>query len=758
MIGYDELNPMQQKAVKQKDGAVLILAGAGSGKTGALTVRIADMLEHGISPYNILAITFTNKAAKEMRARVDKLAGPSAEHVWISTFHSTCVQILRREIEKLDYSRDFSIYDADDQEKVMKEVFKELNLSITDKTYTVRGVVSAISHLKEEMISWEDYAKEVDKADMRAYKTSRVYELYQKRLRRNNALDFDDLIYKTVLLFRTNPDVLNVYQERFKYIMVDEYQDTNTSQYELVRLLAGKYGNLCVVGDDDQSIYGWRGANIRNILDFEKDFPNAVVIKLEQNYRSTKNILTAANEVIKHNSARKDKTLWTENDTGSIIHVFRADNDIEEAVFVTEIINKNALKGKKYKDFAVLYRTNAQSRAIEDRFVRKGIPYRLFGGVRFYERKEIKDILAYLKLIDNSADAVAIKRIINVPKRGIGDKTVETAENAASKNGTTLFEALGCAAEYPELKSRGKKLGEFYELICSFKQKAEELSVHELIEYVVNATGYRDELEQDGSDDAMMRIENIEEFASKAAEFEKENENATLSAFLEDVALVADIDSYSEDDDAVVLMTLHSAKGLEFPYVFMIGMEEGLFPSGRAINTGDSKELEEERRLCYVGITRAKKELFLTYARQRMQHGQFVYNAPSRFLGELPPELLDNPFKKVQTREIPSHEPPKASPYNFGARFAASRAGVAAGNMSARPVVPKPYAAEMPKPTNVMIDFAVGDKVRAPKYGIGEVKSIKNAGRDYEVEVAFTGKGTKKFMAGLSKLKKVETE
>lgn len=758
MIGYDELNPMQQKAVKQKDGAVLILAGAGSGKTGALTVRIADMLEHGISPYNILAITFTNKAAKEMRERVDKLAGSSAEHVWISTFHSTCVQILRREIEKLDYSRDFSIYDADDQEKVMKEVFKELNLSITDKTYTVRGAVSAISHLKEEMISWEDYAKEVDKADMRAYKTSRVYELYQKRLRRNNALDFDDLIYKTVLLFRTNPDVLNVYQERFKYIMVDEYQDTNTSQYELVRLLAGKYGNLCVVGDDDQSIYGWRGANIRNILDFEKDFPNAVVIKLEQNYRSTKNILTAANEVIKHNSARKDKTLWTENDTGSIIHVFRADNDIEEAVFVTEIINKNALKGKKYKDFAVLYRTNAQSRAIEDRFVRKGIPYRLFGGVRFYERKEIKDILAYLKLIDNSADAVAIKRIINVPKRGIGDKTVETAENAASKNGTTLFEALGCAAEYPELKSRGKKLGEFYELICSFKQKAEELSVHELIEYVVNATGYRDELEQDGSDDAMMRIENIEEFASKAAEFEKENENATLSAFLEDVALVADIDSYSEDDDAVVLMTLHSAKGLEFPYVFMIGMEEGLFPSGRATNTGDPKELEEERRLCYVGITRAKKELFLIYARQRMQHGQFVYNAPSRFLGELPPELLDNPFKKVQTREIPSHEPPKASPYNFGARFAASRAGVAAGNMSARPVVPKPYAAEMPKPTNVTIDFTVGDKVRAPKYGIGEVKSIKNAGRDYEVEVAFTGKGTKKFMAGLSKLKKVETE
>ena len=740
MIGFEQLNPMQQKAVAQKDGAVLILAGAGSGKTGALTVRIASMLEHGIRPYNILAITFTNKAAKEMRDRVDALAGAAAQDIWISTFHSTCVRILRREIDKIGYSKDFSIYDADDQEKVMKEVFKELNMSITDKLFTVRSAVSAVSHLKEEMISWEDYLKEVDKADIRSWKISRVYEAYQTRLLRNNALDFDDLIYKTVYLFRTRPDVLNAYQERFKYIMVDEYQDTNTSQYELVRLLAAKYGNLCVVGDDDQSIYGWRGANIRNILDFEKDFPNACVIKLEQNYRSTKNILSAANSVIRNNKSRKDKTLWTENTTGSVIHVFRSENDIEEAVFVSETIDKNAIGGKaNYSDFAVLYRTNAQSRAIEDRFVKKGIPYKLFGGVRFYERKEIKDILAYLKLIDNSADTVAIKRIINVPKRGIGEKSIETAECIAVERNISLFSALGRAGECPELKARGKKLTDFYNFICSLKKRAESLQVHELIAAVAEETGYKAELEADGTDDAMMRIENIDEFTAKAVEFEKTTEDATLSAFLEEIALVADIDSYNENDDAVVLMTLHSAKGLEFPYVFMVGMEEGLFPGSRAISSGDPNDMEEERRLCYVGITRARKELFLTYALHRMQHGQIQYNAPSRFLAELPPELLDNRFKK------PQNDPIKH--WSFSP----------AGGMK-RNIISNPYKSELSKPTNVEIGFKVGDKVRAPKYGIGEVKDIKSAGADYEVTVLFTGKGAKKFMAGLSKLKKVETE
>ena len=740
MIGFEQLNPMQQKAVAQKDGAVLILAGAGSGKTGALTVRIASMLEHGIRPYNILAITFTNKAAKEMRDRVDALAGAAAQDIWISTFHSTCVRILRREIDKIGYSKDFSIYDADDQEKVMKEVFKELNMSITDKLFTVWSAVSAVSHLKEEMISWEDYLKEVDKADIRSWKISRVYEAYQTRLLRNNALDFDDLIYKTVYLFRTRPDVLNAYQERFKYIMVDEYQDTNTSQYELVRLLAAKYGNLCVVGDDDQSIYGWRGANIRNILDFEKDFPNACVIKLEQNYRSTKNILSAANSVIRNNKSRKDKTLWTENTTGSVIHVFRSENDIEEAVFVSETIDKNAIGGKaNYSDFAVLYRTNAQSRAIEDRFVKKGIPYKLFGGVRFYERKEIKDILAYLKLIDNSADTVAIKRIINVPKRGIGEKSIETAECIAVERNISLFSALGRAGECPELKARGKKLTDFYNFICSLKKRAESLQVHELIAAVAEETGYKAELEADGTDDAMMRIENIDEFTAKAVEFEKTTKDATLSAFLEEIALVADIDSYNENDDAVVLMTLHSAKGLEFPYVFMVGMEEGLFPGSRAISSGDPNDMEEERRLCYVGITRARKELFLTYTLHRMQHGQIQYNAPSRFLAELPPELLDNRFKK------PQNDPIK--------HWSFSPAGGVKRN-----IISNPYKSELSKPTNVEIDFKVGDKVRAPKYGIGEVKDIKSAGADYEVTVLFTGKGAKKFMAGLSKLKKVETE
>ena len=522
--------------------------------------------------------------------------------------------------------------------------------------------------------------------------------------------------------------------------MVDEYQDTNTSQYELVRLLAAKYGNLCVVGDDDQSIYGWRGANIRNILDFEKDFPNACVIKLEQNYRSTKNILSAANSVIRNNKSRKDKTLWTENTTGSVIHVFRSENDIEEAVFVSETIDKNAIGGKaNYSDFAVLYRTNAQSRAIEDRFVKKGIPYKLFGGVRFYERKEIKDILAYLKLIDNSADTVAIKRIINVPKRGIGEKSIETAERIAVERNISLFSALGRAGECPELKARGKKLTDFYNFICSLKKRAESLQVHELIAAVAEETGYKAELEADGTDDAMMRIENIDEFTAKAVEFEKTTEDATLSAFLEEIALVADIDSYNENDDAVVLMTLHSAKGLEFPYVFMVGMEEGLFPGSRAISSGDPNDMEEERRLCYVGITRARKELFLTYALHRMQHGQIQYNAPSRFLAELPPELLDNRFKK------PQNDPIK--------HWSFSPAGGVKRN-----IISNPYKSELSKPTKVEIDFKVGDKVRAPKYGIGEVKDIKSAGADYEVTVLFTGKGTKKFMAGLSKLKKVETE
>lgn len=647
MVGFEQLNEMQKKAVLQQDGPVLILAGAGSGKTGALTVRIAHLLETGVRPWNILAITFTNKAAKEMRERVDKLAGDAAQNVWISTFHSTCVRILRMEIHHLDYDSQFSIYDMDDQEKLMKEVFKELNFSITDKTFNVKGAMSVISRLKEEMESWEDYQKTVDPNDLKAVRIAKVYRIYQRKLKENNALDFDDLIYKTVQLFRTNEEVLEKYQERFRYIMVDEYQDTNTSQYELVHLLARKYKNLCVVGDDDQSIYGWRGANIRNILDFEKDFPNTVVIKLEQNYRSTKKILEAANAVIHNNQVRKEKSLWTENDMGSILHIYKADNEYDESRFVAERIQEFEKAGKSRNQFAVLYRTNAQSRAIEDQFVRKGIPYRLFGGVRFYERREIRDVLSYLKVIANPQDSVSLRRIINVPKRGIGDTSIERLAAFAQNNELNLFQALGRVEEVTELKTRVAKLSEFNDLMVHFIEDAKVMPASELIDAVVKRTGYLQLLLSESTDEALGRIENIDEFVNKAVEYDKTNPEGGLSGFLEDVALVADIDSYEEGEETVALMTVHSSKGLEFPYVFMIGMEEGVFPGFRAVVYGGEKEIEEERRLCYVGITRARDELFLTHAKNRMQHGVSQYNRPSRFLAEIPADLVDLPVREL---------------------------------------------------------------------------------------------------------------
>lgn len=744
MIGFDRLNDMQKKAVLQTEGAVLVLAGAGSGKTGALTVRIAHLIENGVKPWNILAITFTNKAAKEMSERVNKLIGDKAKDIWVSTFHSTCVRILRRDIDKIGYSRDFSIYDTDDQEKMMKEVFKRLNFSITDKTFTVKGALAEISKQKEELISWEDYEAKTDK-DIRKVKFAKAYRIYQTLLKENNALDFDDLIYKTVQLFKTDTDVLDYYQEKFKYIMVDEYQDTNTSQYELVRLLSAKYKNICVVGDDDQSIYGWRGANIRNILDFEKDFEDTVVIKLEQNYRSTKTILNAANSVIKNNTTRKDKTLWTENDKGSIIHIKRADNEYDEARFVGDKINELILKGdRKYKDFAVLYRTNAQSRAIEDYFVKKSIPYRLLGGIRFYERKEIKDVLSYLKVLSNPADTIAIKRIINVPKRGLGDASIEKVENFANENNMSFYEALSHVDEITELKTRAKKFKEFYEVMTEIEKDANELSVSELIESVLNKTGYVQLLQDEGTDEAFSRIENIDEFVSKAVEYEKSTDEPSLREFLEDIALVADIDNYEPDEDTVVLMTMHSAKGLEFPYVFIVGMEEGIFPTYRVMQYGTNEDMEEERRLCYVAITRAKEELFITQAKSRMQHGITQYNAPSRFLKEIPAELIEIPVKP-QLSEVGDYirksemriKPVFTKPNPYGG------------------IAKKPQTAGIPSPKNVTLDYEVGDKVRAPKYGIGTVEKITPGGADFEVTVSFKDKGVKKFMAGLSKLKKV---
>ena len=742
MIGFEQLNAMQQKAVLQQEGPVLVLAGAGSGKTGALTVRIAHLLETGIKPWNILAITFTNKAAKEMRERVDALAGSAAADIWISTFHSTCVRILRREIHHLDYDNQFSIYDADDQEKIMKEVFKQLNYSPVDKSFSSRAAMAAISKQKEEMVSWEEYAKSVDSSDIRMMKTAKVYQLYQKMLKENNALDFDDLIYKTVQLFRTHPEVLAKYQERFRYIMVDEYQDTNTSQYELVYLLASKYQNLCVVGDDDQSIYGWRGANIRNILDFEKDFPETTVIKLEQNYRSTKKILEAANAVIHHNTTRKEKSLWTENDGGSILHVYKADNEYDESRYVAEQIEKMHREGQSYNRFAVLYRTNAQSRAVEDQLVRRSIPYRLFGGVRFYERKEVRDILSYLKVLANPADTVALRRIINVPRRGIGETSLERVSNFALNHGISFYDALGRLDEITELKTRAKKFQEFYDLFEQLRVDSHDMRISELMDAVIKRTGYLQQLLSEGTEEALTRIGNIDEFVNKAAEYEKQNPDGTLEGFLEEVALVADIDGYNEGEESVVLMTLHSAKGLEFPYVFMIGMEEGIFPGFRAVMYGGEKEIEEERRLCYVGITRAREELFMSHAKSRMQHGLTQYNPPSRFLKEIPEELMDMPTRQVSemAKKYAMRNSMKLSPITTRSKTSPYS---------------KPEPKPMPAPKNFVLDYTVGDKVRAPKYGIGTVKAIHNGGADYEVEVSFGEKGTKKFMAKLSKLIKV---
>lgn len=747
MIGFEKLNDMQQKAVLQKDGPVLILAGAGSGKTGALTVRVAKLIESGVKPWNILAITFTNKAAREMRERVDALVGDQGKDIWVSTFHSSCVRILRRDIDKIGYERSFSIYDADDQEKVVKNAFKQLNYSLTDKEFSVKSVITEINKQKEELIPPEEYAKRTDR-NPRKEKIALVYQKYQQILKDSNALDFDDLIYKTVLLFRTKPEILDYYQERFRYIMVDEYQDTNTAQYTLIKLLAAKYQNLCVVGDDDQSIYGWRGANIRNILDFEQDFPNTFVIKLEQNYRSTKTILDAANAVIHNNVSRKDKTLWTDNEAGSIIRINKSDNEYEEAKFVADKIVKLHESGRPYQDFAVLYRTNAQSRAVEDQLVKKGIPYRLFGGVRFYERKEIKDIISYLKILANPMDNVAMMRIVNVPKRGIGDTSLDKVADFAASQGISMYEAMGRLEEIPELKTRAKKFKEFYDLLLELQSIASSAAITGLIDAILKKTGYITELESENTEEARMRIENIDEFVSKAAEFEKVADTPDLTSFLEDIALVADIDNYTEDMDTVVLMTLHSAKGLEFPYVFMVGMEEGIFPSFRIIMYGNELEMEEERRLCYVGITRAREELFLTYAKSRMQHGKTQFATPSRFLKEIPDELIEKP---KPAPEKPKFISPMSKAKAGMNRFTPNPYGMAG---AAR----KPINTELPKPENIAIDFQVGDSVRAPKYGVGKVKAITASGADYEVEVSFKDKGNKKFMAGLSKLKKVTVE
>lgn len=734
---YETLNPMQQEAVCHTEGPLLILAGAGSGKTRVLTHRIAWLIdEKGVNPWNILAITFTNKAAGEMRERVDDIVGFGSEQIWVSTFHSACVRILRRFADHLGYERNFVIYDTDDQKSVIKEICKRLN--IDTKIYKERALLSAISSAKNEMIDAKAYALNVS-GDFGKQRIADVYGEYEKVLYKNNAMDFDDLLVKTVEVLRNNEDVLNYYQERFKYIMVDEYQDTNTVQFRLVSLLAGKYRNLCVVGDDDQSIYKFRGANIYNILNFEKEFSDAKVIKLEQNYRSTQTILDAANSVIRHNKGRKEKTLWTANEVGDKIVFHQYQNEYDEAYQVVEEISRVVSQGKAhYNDYAILYRTNAQSRVLEEKFVARSIPYKIVGGINFYQRREIKDILAYLKTIDNGRDDLAVRRIINVPKRGIGMTTLNRVIEYGEARDMSFFDALECCDFIPRIGKTGEKIKGFVNMIEVFRAQSEYITLAELLTNVLEETGYIKELEEEDTEVAQGRIENIDELMNKIVAYEEEEEEPTLSGFLENVALVSDIDSLDEAEDYVMLMTLHSAKGLEFPYVYMCGMEDGLFPSYMTIVNDDPEEIEEERRLCYVGITRAKKRLTMTYAKSRMVRGSTQYNMLSRFVKEISPELFDLGAKPEKTKQ----ESRIQRPSDFS-RKQTTKVATAYGK-----------AFQVNKAA--ALDYTVGDMVRHIKFGVGTVINIVDGGKDYEVTVDFEKSGVKKMFASFAKLKLID--
>ena len=756
---YDTLNEPQREAVRHTDGPLLILAGAGSGKTRVLTHRIAYLIEElGVNPWNILAITFTNKAAGEMRQRVDNLVGFGSESIWVSTFHSMCVRILRRFIDRLGYDSRFTIYDTDDQKTLMKAVCKKVD--IDTKQFKERMLLSVISSAKNEMILPEEFELNAG-GDFAQLKIAKVYREYEAQLKANNALDFDDLLVKTVQLLQTQPDVRENYQERFRYIMVDEYQDTNTVQFKLVSLLAGKYRNLCVVGDDDQSIYKFRGANIRNILDFEKEYPDAKVIKLEQNYRSTGNILNAANGVISNNKGRKDKTLWTANGEGEKISLRQFDTAYDEAEFIAEDIKKEVRDGASYNDNAVLYRTNAQSRLLEEKFIAMNIPYKIVGGINFYARREIKDILAYLKTVDNGQDDLSVRRIINVPKRGIGLTTINRIQEAADERGISFYEALLAPEMIPGVGRSASKLDSFAALIEYFKGQAEKESLTDLLNEILDMTGYAQNLEADDEIDAESRLQNIEELLNKAAAYEEDcedrGEKATLSGFLEEVALVADIDSLEEDQDYVVLMTLHSAKGLEFPHVYLAGMEDGLFPSYMTITGDDPEELEEERRLCYVGITRAEQQLTLTCARKRMVRGETQYNRISRFVSEIPPELLDTGSRK---RTYFSEDDGTDGTTAAGNLFSGGKTVSDGSSRSKAYASKKPYTvltkgSQLRAQKSDSLAYGVGDRVRHVKFGEGTVLDIKEGGRDFEVTVEFDTAGVRKMFAMFAKLVKI---
>lgn len=800
---YDTLNERQRQAVMQTEGPVLILAGAGSGKTRVLTHRVAYLIDRaGVAPYHILAITFTNKAAGEMRERVDKIVGFGAEQIWVSTFHSTCVRILRRYIDRLGYDNHFTIYDTDDQKGIMKEVCKKLQ--IDTKMLKERTIMSAISSAKDELIDPQEYEMQ-NGFDYNGGKIAKAYREYQATLKKNNALDFDDLIMKTVELFKADEEVLSSYQDRFRYIMVDEYQDTNTAQFELIRLLAAKHRNLCVVGDDDQSIYKFRGANIRNILDFEKVYPDAFVVRLEQNYRSTQTVLDAANAVIKNNTRRKEKALWTDQGEGARIGFRQFDTAYEEAEYIAGDVARKKRKGQfSYGECAVLYRTNAQARLLEERFIMEGVPYDVVGGTNFYSRREIKDVLAYLKTIDNGRDDVAVKRIINVPRRGIGAATIVRVQEYADERNISFFDALTEADRIMTIGRSASKLKPFVTMIQSFRSKQEFYSLEELVKDVLDLTGYLKELEESDEEDAADRVENIEELVSKVVAYEQESDEPSLSGFLEEVALVADIDRVDGDGDRVLLMTLHSAKGLEFGHVYLAGMEDGVFPGYMTITSDDPMEIEEERRLAYVGITRAKEELTLTCAKQRMIRGETQYNPVSRFVREIPPMLLDGTPASVKKRMDEVYEEDsqersllRTKPYGAANSYAEPvKPYGAAAKPYAEPV--KPYAAApgayterkkayaVPKkrgtgktPVTVggnpfgsgnissgqagaaapaasgRIGYGEGDRVRHARYGEGTVLKIEPGPRDSQVTVVFDEAGQKIMYAGFAKLQKV---
>lgn len=794
------LNPEQEKAVKHDKGPLLILAGAGSGKTRVLTHRIAYLIEEvGVNPWNILAITFTNKAAGEMRERVDNIVGNGAEYIWVSTFHSACVRILRRYIETLGYSRSFTIYDADDQKTLMRDILKYLQLD--PKQYKERAILNAISAAKDELINAEQYELRAQ-GDFLKETYARAYREYEKRLRDSNALDFDDLICKTIQLLEENPDILDYYQNRFRYIMVDEYQDTNTAQFRLISLLADSRGedgtleqNLCVVGDDDQSIYKFRGANIYNILNFEKEYPNAKVIKLEENYRSTQNILDAANAVISHNSMRKDKALWTQKEKGDNIYFSRFENEYEEAASIADAIANAVYTGEaNYHDFAILYRTNAQSRVFEEKLVTANIPYRIVGAVNFYQRREIKDILAYLRTIENGRDDISVKRIINVPKRGIGLATIDRISNYAIEHESSFYEALQNYEYIDGIKRAEAKLSSFVSLIESFKRHLEDpaYSLEDLVRELLEESGYLRALEEEDTDEANGRIENIEELINKVVSYEENcEETPSLGGFLEEVALVADIDTLDESTDLVLLMTLHSAKGLEFPYVYMVGMEDGIFPGYMAVEGDDPAEMEEERRLCYVGITRAMEKLSLSCAMTRFRNGEQKYNPPSRFLDEIPRFLLKQSADPLAARrqnlffsqdmasaalsieedawnQETTAWSPEASAWSPQAEKIVKQAARRSSGkdlFADNPMISHGFTSKgtdysrQPKSVSdasaVSLAYGEGDRVKHQKFGEGQVVSIQEKSGDYEICVDFDSGNTRRMMASFAKLKKI---